>query len=160
VIRVARVVLITSLSLWVGGLSTISFVVAPTAFRTAPARQDAGKMVGASLRTFGKVELVCGVLALAASLLLYAKRPAGTRLGMYRSALIFLMLVITCSYVLWVYPDAATARMKLDTMPDDAMVKDYFAMIHRISVMLVSANILLGTGLLVCASAAKPSDAA
>jgi uncharacterized membrane protein len=159
-IRVARVVLILSLALWTGGLATISFVVAPNAFKNAPQRQVAGQIVGATLRSFGKVELACGVLALGASLLLYSKRPEGTRKGMVRAALVFLMLAITCSTVFWVYPDAAVARAKLQAMPEDQITKDYFSMIHRISVILVAANILLGTSLLVCTGAAKPSDGA
>src|SRR5258706_2104551 len=143
-IRIARVLLIASLALWVGGLSTISFVLAPTAFKVAPSRQVAGQIVGASLRTFGKVEIGCGIAALAASLVLYSNRPVGTRKGFIRTILIFLMLVITLSYVSWIYPAAAVARMKLESMPEDVIVKDYFALMHRISVILVSINICLG----------------
>jgi uncharacterized membrane protein len=158
-IRLARIVLIVSLALWTGGLATISFVVAPAAFKTAPSRQAAGQMVGATLRTFGKVEVGCGIAALAASLYLYSKRPEGTRKGFYRTSVIFLMLVITLSYVSWIYPEAAVTRGKMESMPDDSILKDHFAMIHQMSVILVSVNILLGTGVLVC-SAAKSSDGA
>lgn len=155
-IRAARAVLIVSLALWVGGLATISFVVAPSAFREE--RPAAGKIVGASLRAFGKVELVCGVVALASSIVLYSRRPSGTHRGKIRTALIFLMLALAASYVFWVFPDAHTTRLKLDRMPNDVITKDHFALIHRISVILVSANILLGSGVLVCAAASKPSD--
>ena len=154
--RAARAVLIASLAFWVGGLATISFVVAPTAFREN--RPVAGKFVGATLRTFGKVELACGVLALGASLVLYSRRPPGTRQGKLRVALVFLMLVLTASYVFSVYPSAQVSRMKLEGMPDDTIAKDHFAMIHRVSVILVSANILLGSGVLICTAASKSSD--
>jgi uncharacterized membrane protein len=157
-IRAARAALIVSLALWVGGLATISFVVAPTAFREE--RPAAGKIVGASLRSFGKVELTCGVLALGSSLLLYSRRPSGTQQGRIRTALIFLMLAVTASYVFWVYPDAHLTRLKLDSMPNDSITKDHFSLIHRISVILVSVNILLGSGVLIFAAAAKPSDGA
>lgn len=155
-IRAARAVLIVSLALWVGGLATISFVVAPSAFRED--RPAAGKIVGASLRAFGKVELLCGVLALGSSFLLYSRRPSGTHQGRIRTALVLVMLALAASYVFWVYPDAHATRLRLDAMPNDAITKDHFALIHRISVILVSANILLGSGVLVSAAASKPSD--
>ena len=76
-IRVARIVLMASLALWVGGLATISFVLAPTAFKVQPSRQVAGQIVGASLRNFGVVELVCGVLAVSSSIFLRFKTGRG-----------------------------------------------------------------------------------
>src|SRR5262245_40599506 len=101
-IRVARVVLIASLALWVGGLSTISFVVAPTAFKGAPSRQVAGQIVGSSLRTFGAVELVCGALAVASASFLTVK----TRRGGLVVGLVALMLLLSFIYVGWIYPAA------------------------------------------------------
>jgi hypothetical protein len=44
-------------------------------------------------------------------------------------------------------------------MPDDVITKDYFALIHRISVILVSVNICVGTGLLIC-NASRKNDGA
>jgi len=152
-IRAARTVYLVALSLWTGGLAAISFIVAPAAFKTAPSRQIAGQMVGACLRNFGKVEIVCGILAFFASLLLYIRRPAGTRQGFTRVILVFLMLVLAISYVSWAYPDAAATRLKLEQMPDDVIVQEHFARIHRLSVILVMANIFLGSGLLICAGA-------
>jgi uncharacterized membrane protein len=158
-IRTARAVLFVSLALWTGGLATISFVVAPTAFRTAPSRKDAGTMVGATLRTFNKVEVGCGALSLAAALYLYLKRPEGTKKGRLTVVLVFVMLIVSVSLMAWVYPDAAVARVKLESMPDDVITKDYFALIHRISVILVSVNICVGTGLLIC-NASRKNDGA
>jgi uncharacterized membrane protein len=158
-IRTARAVLFVSLALWTGGLATISFVVAPTAFRTAPSRKDAGTMVGATLRTFNKVEVGCGALSLAAALYLYLKRPEGTKKGKISVALVFAMLVISISMMAWVYPDAAIARNAVEHFPDDPVAKDHFALIHRFSVILVSINICVGTGLLIC-NASRKNDGA
>lgn len=158
-IRAARVVLLLSLALWSGGLATISFVVAPTAFQTAPSKKDAGTMVGATLRKFNKVEVGCGALALASALLLYVKRPEGTKKGFLTAILVFVMLVISISLMAWIYPDAAVARAKLEHSPDDPIGKDYFALIHRISVILVSVNIFTGTGLLICLGLRKTDGA-
>jgi uncharacterized membrane protein len=155
-IRIARVFLIASLALWVGGLSTISFVLAPTAFKVAPSRQVAGQIVGASLRTFGNVEIACGIIAIASAVFLRWK----TGRSKVVVGLAIVMLAVTLSYVFWIYPEAAVTRMKLDHMPDDAVVKDHFALLHRISVILVSVNILVGTGALVCTAAKPPADGA
>jgi len=146
----ARAVLLVSLALWTGGLATISFVVAPTAFKVASSRQEAGTLVGAVLRGFNRLELVCGVLALAASLLLLGRRPQGSRQGFVSSALVFTMLTIAACLMFWIYPEAAAARSILQGAPEDIVSKDHFALIHRISVILVSVNIFVGTGLLVC----------
>lgn len=157
--RAARVVLVLSLALWSGGLAAISFVVAPTAFQTAPTKKDAGTMVGATLRKFNKVEVGCGVLALASSLLLYAKRPEGTKKGLVPAVLVFVMLVVGVSLMASIYPDAAIARSKLEMSPEDAAARDHFATVHRISVILVSINIFTGAGLLICQGLRKTDGA-
>jgi len=159
VIRAARAVLIVSLALWTGGLATISFVVAPTAFKTAPTKKDAGTMVGATLRGFNKVEVGCGALALASALFLYAKRPEGTKKGFVTAGLVFAMLMVSVSLMAWIYPDAAVTRAKLEHSPDDPIGKDHFALIHRLSVILVSVNIFSGAGLLICQASRKTDGA-
>jgi len=143
---VIRAVYAAALALWVGGLATISFVVAPAAFQQD--RPAAGKIVGAALRRFGGVEIGCGLVALAASLRL---RRGGRWERTLRPVAGTVMLALTLTYVLWVYPAAAAAR----DLPER------FALLHRISVLLVSANILVGAlQLVVSAARVKPPDAA
>jgi hypothetical protein len=154
-IRVARVVLIASLALWVGGLATISFVLAPTAFKVV-SRQDAGQVVGRSLRTFGVIEVVCGVLAVASSIFLRYKTGRGKPVV----GLVILMLMITLVYVGWIYPAAAEARESMNyTGPGinlHGSPADRFAKLHRASVALVGTNILLGAAALSFAAVARP----
>src|SRR5262245_45393009 len=142
-IRVARIVLIASLALWVGGLATISFVLAPTAFKVAP-REVAGQIVGTSLRTFGAVEIVCGVLVVASSIFLRYKTGRGKPVV----GLVILMLMLTIVYVGVIYPAAAKAREAMNSTETRGMQmhgspQDEFARYHRVSVALVGTNILL-----------------
>ena len=134
-----------SLALWVGGLATISFVVAPTAFQQAP-KEVAGKIVGRTLRTFGYFEVACGVIALASA---SALRKGGGWEGQIRPALLILMLAISCVYVLWLYPEAAAAREKIGAPG----IQEHFNFLHRLSVILVASNILLGASQLVVSAA-------
>lgn len=152
--RAARAVLILSLALWSGGLATISFVVAPTAFRTAPTRKDAGNLVGATLRGFNKIEIACGVLSLAASALLFAKRPEGTKKGLVSVILVFVMLLVSVALMTWIYPGTASARSATDPAGQES-----FARMHQISVVLVSINIFTGAGLLICLGLRKTDGA-
>jgi hypothetical protein len=152
--RTAQVVLALSLSLWTGGLATISFAVAPTAFRQASSKEEAGKVVGGSLRAFGKVEIACGVASLLAS---WALAQGGGRWEKIRVWVVFAMLGIALVTVLAIYPEAAVARQKMS--PGVPEIAEYFALLHRISVILVSINILLGTAVLaVSAARSRPSD--
>jgi hypothetical protein len=149
--RTAQVVLALSLSLWTGGLATISFAVAPTAFRQASSKEEAGKVVGGS---FGKVEIACGVASLLAS---WALAQGGGRWEKIRVWVVFAMLGIALVTVLAIYPEAAVARQKMS--PGVPEIAEYFALLHRISVILVSINILLGTAVLaVSAARSRPSD--
>ena len=158
--RAARLGYLLALSFWTGGLATISFVVAPAAFSTAPSRHVAGDLVGATLRSFARIEVLLGVLGLGAALLMYARRPEGSRRGFVRSILVFVMLVLSLSNLLWIYPEAAVTRFKMDhASAPDAITQGHFAMIHGISVAVVTANILIGVGLLVCAGLARSDDA-
>jgi uncharacterized membrane protein len=143
VTRVVQALYFTSLAVWVGGMAVISFVVAPAAFREATSRQEAGRIVGASLRSFGKLEIACGVVALVASLLL---RRGGRWERALRPAAAFVMLAVAAIQVGWVYVETAVAR--------EASNAERFASLHRLSVFLMAANLLIGAAQII-ASAAK-----
>ena len=131
---------------WIGAWLCFGLVVAPTAFQQD--RPAAGKIVGATLRRFGTVEIACGLVALGAAL---AMRRGGRWEKVFRPATGVLMLGLTLSTVAWVYPEAAAAR----DLPDR------FAFLHRLSVILVASNILLGTAqLLVSAARLRQPDGA
>ena len=59
-----------ALALWVGGIVAIGIIVAPIAFREAPDRRLAGRIVGSSLQRFDSVVLVCIAALILSSVLM------------------------------------------------------------------------------------------
>jgi uncharacterized membrane protein len=156
VIRAAHVLYWVGLSVWVGGLSTLSFVVAPLVFRNAPSRSAAGAIFGAVLRGFGFVEMVCAALVVAASVVLHKGEPRESPLEVARLALVAIMVALLFSYVLGVNPAIAAERDRIarfDSLPEGDPAKERFDRLHRWSVRLVGANLLAGWALLILSAA-------
>lgn len=139
--RAALALYFSALAVWFGGMVAIANIVAPVAFREAPSRQEAGKLVGATLRSFGRLEIACGVVALAACLVL---RRGGKWERVLRPAAAILMLGIALFQVGWVYGAAAEAREQSQA--------ERFATLHSLSVALMSVNLILGGAQLVTTS--------
>ena len=59
-----------ALALWVGGIVAIGIIVAPIAFKEAPDRSLAGRIVGGSLQRFDSVVLVCITALILSSVLM------------------------------------------------------------------------------------------
>ena len=59
-----RTVEVLCLSLWLGSDVFLSFVVAPGAFRVLASRDQAGAMVGFSLRWMHMIGVICGIVFL------------------------------------------------------------------------------------------------
>ena len=74
-----RLLQLLSMVVWAGGLIFFAFVLAPTAFHTLPTVHLAGGIVGACLRVFDIVALVCGGIFLAVTALMF-RTPAGSPL--------------------------------------------------------------------------------
>jgi uncharacterized membrane protein len=54
-----------AITVWIGGMIVLSFIVAPAIFQTAPSRDSAGRSFGLMLRRFHWVAYVCGLVILA-----------------------------------------------------------------------------------------------
>lgn len=122
-----------ALTLWVGGLATLVLVVAPTTFGTAPDRSIAGTIFGAVLRSFSRIELACGVVALVCAGSLVG-RPWG-KTDIARGALVILMLALSAIVAFWLLPTMDSLRF---TEPER------FQSLHRVSTGLYGTNLLLG----------------
>ncbi len=133
-----------SLSIWVGGMIILSAVVAPALFSTLPTRALAGESFGAILRAFSCVQLACGLLCAGslAGLVWKGPKPLLIRIQM---ALIGLMLSLALAHDLYVLPEAHANREN----------PEKFAVLHRISVFLFGANILLGLSAISVSSVVK-----
>ena len=161
-IRVVRALYVTALGLWVGGMATLAFIVAPTLFRTN--RPVAGQLFGAILRAFGPLQLALGAVAVLTTLVLVKAgevkgRPALTRLGV-----LGLMLVLVCVSQFYVGPAIERERdliPNFDAIPSGVPAKARFDSLHRWSVRLAGVTLVAGVGLLALSAAgSKTPDGA
>jgi len=160
-IRAGYAAYFLALALWVGGLAALSLVAAPVVFKTAPSRPVAGEIFGSVLRAFGYVEMACAAVLAVSSIVLGLRSPEEGWVRGVRLALVGLMLLLLVTYALGVHPAIAQER---DRIPNFAALTEgdparaRFDRLHRWSVRLVGANLLVGTALLIFSAATlKPA---
>jgi len=160
-IRAARSLYLTCLGLWVGGMATLAFIVAPTLFRTA--RPVAGTVFGSILRSFGMLQIVFAVLALAAVVVLHATGNLRPRTGYVRLGILLLMLLLVCGSQFFIGPAIERERAAVpnfDSVPAGVPARARFDALHRWSVRVAGLTLLLGAGLLVVSAASSDVRAA
>ncbi len=151
-IKTVSAVYFVALGLWVGGLATLSFVVAPLLFKTD--RPHAGVNFGTILRGFAWVEGVCAVLVVGGALML--QFHFGGRAGVARVALSVLMALLFSIHAFGISPRIAAERSAIPDFQELAPghpSRACFDSLHRWSVRVVGANILLGFSLLALSAA-------
>ena len=146
-VRTACALHFLSLALWVGGLAAIALVVAPTAFKVAP-RETAGLLVGASLRAFGRLELILGAVAIFSALICQFVGVWGPRLRWPRILALVAMAFLSIFYTQSIYPRLEEVRGK---------DKPEFDRLHRLSTKVVGTNLLLGLVVLGASAATMKS---
>jgi hypothetical protein len=160
-IRAARAAYLSALGLWVGGMATLAFVVAPTVFRTA-ARATAGTIFGSILRSFGTLEFVMGFVALLAVLVLRYSGELRSKQALLRVGILLLMLLFVAGSQLFIAPAIERERAAIpnfESVPAGVPARARFDSLHSWSVRLAGLTLLLGAGLLVSAAAGpKPSS--
>jgi len=161
-IRAARAVYFTALGLWVGGMATLAFVVAPTVFRTVKPRSLAGSTFGAVLHSFGPMQLALGVLGALAVAVLMKGGDLRPRSGWLRLGVLLLMLLIAGNAQFVLGPAIERERdsiVNFDTVPAGVPQRARFDTLHKWSVWLASISLLAGAGLLARSAATmKASD--
>jgi len=161
--RAARALYFTALGMWVGGMATLAFVVAPTAFRTV-ARPVAGTVFGAVLRAFGPMQIGLGIVAAVAVAVLMKGGELRLRGGVIRLGILLLMLLIACNAQFVLGPAIEHERASIpnfDSVPAGVPARARFDSLHAWSVRLASISLLAGLGLLIWSAATvKPADGA
>lgn len=155
-IRTARALYFTALGLWVGGMATLAFLVAPTLFRSAPSRAVAGSLFGAILRGFGPFQLVFGAVSVIALAVLMKVGELNTRAGLIRLGVLVLMILLVCVSQFYVGPAIERERAAVpnfDATPSGVPIKARFDALHRWSVNLAGATFVAGVGLLAFSAA-------
>ena len=148
-----------TLGVWVGSVVFFSFIAAPTLFG-ALGKETAGRAVSAIFPRYYALGAVCGAVAIVSGLLLGARQAAWGR-SLLVEMVIVLLMVGAVGYAGWVLlPQAAQARLDraraADGSSEQAEAQARFASLHRRSVLLNGAVLLLGLTAFLLAAIERP----
>lgn len=129
------------LTLWVGGLWTVGYLVAPVLFSSLADRQLAGMLAGKLFNWGAWLGLGCALYLLLFLLVRYGA------VALKRSVfwLILLMLALTAASLFGIQP--LLTQLRAEALPREVMesvVRDRFALWHGVSSVLYVLQSLLG----------------
>lgn len=139
--RLADALFSVTLTLWVGGLWAIGYLVAPTLFATLADRQLAGMLAGKLFTLMSWVGLGCATYLM----LFMLVRVGVLALKRWVFWMLFVMLMLTLASLFGIQP--LMAQLKADALPREVMesvVRDRFAVWHGVSSVLYLMQSLLG----------------
>ena len=129
------------ITLWVGGLWAVGYIVAPVLFQQLPDRQMAGQIAGRLFELIAVVWLSAGAYLLA----FLIARWGGAVIKRSVFWIVLVMLLMAVMHLFGIQP--LMAQLKLDALPRDVMesvLRDRFATWHGISSILYLMQSLLG----------------
>ena len=135
-----------ALSLWMGGITFLSAIAAPSTHGSVASRAIAGEIVGRMLKRFNTMELTCALLLLVTSI-------SSFRFVMRKESLwilivaILVMGVFTSFYTFHLTPQMDSIKEKnptLSTLSKDHPAKVEFDKLHHLYVRLMSLNLVIG----------------
>jgi uncharacterized membrane protein len=135
-----------SVTLWVGGMWMLGYVVVPALFKVLPDRQLAGLVAGQLFTLLAYIGIVCALY-----LLLYQLQQSGRaalRSNAFRVTVAMLLLVLAGQFVM----QPILADLKLQALPLDVMNSAFapqFKTWHAVSGILYLIQSLLGIALVV-----------
>ena len=142
-----------SVALWIGAVFFFASIGGPAIFRTLE-RRTAGEVVSAIFGSYYALGYVCGALALASALALWALSPgAGRMLDVLRVALVVVMIALWLYAGAVVRPEAHRLRLEMAARQGEDRTGHYEALARRFSTLhkrSVAANggvFLLGIAL-------------
>ncbi len=138
-----NIIFFLALSFWIGSITFMSFIVAPTLFRELP-KEVAGEFVSKIFPSYYMLGYICGS---AAFLSLLFKGLLDKPFPWIRLLLIFIMLGCSLYAGTKVHPETHMVKTVMRSMEDspekDAKQKE-FSQLHRLSVILNSIVLLAG----------------
>ncbi len=149
--------MILALAVWLGGELFFGAVLAPTAFSTLPNAALAGAVVGTALKRLHWIGLICGVVYLVTSLLLFRVGPltGSAPAGLLRNLLAVAMLALTLTSQVAIIPRMDQLRSSMEQggatvtqIPTNDARRVSFDSLHRLSTRLEGGVMLLGLVLL------------
>lgn len=143
----AAILEILAVTLWTGGLATLSFIAAPAIFQTAPSRESAGRTFGLILKRFHWVAYGCGVVILLAGVVRWAGSYRMQAAELVRYIIALLMLCLSLYSGLVVSRKLERLRGELSGAAKNDAQREQFNSLHRVSTTLMAFNVLLGCAL-------------
>ena len=128
------------LTLWVGGMWALGYIVAPILFPVLDARQLAGMIAGHTFTAMSYVGLACGSL-----LLIGGAYSRGWK--QWRHGVLLLMLVIVCVGQFILQP--MMAELKAQGIVEGSAAAATFGRLHGVASILFLINSLAGLVLVV-----------
>jgi len=133
-----------SLTIWVGGIIYLSFVVAPVLFTRLTNMDEAGAVVGVILPRLHWLGIICGVVYLASALGLARSFRAFGRAG---ALAVLAMVILTLVAQIGIIPrmDKLGAEMgSIERTAATSPLRKQFDHLHVVSVRLEGGVLLLG----------------
>jgi uncharacterized membrane protein len=142
---VLRFVYLLSIALWIGGMAFFSFLTAPSIFHVLP-REEAGKVVAEIFPKYYWQGIICGVVALAASVML-GMRERWNILLIVRTTTIVVMLIGVLYSVAILQPQIQAVKAQVasfDSLSPTDPLRLEFGRLHGRSFSVNAAVLLLG----------------
>ena len=138
----ARLLMILTLVVWVGGIIFFSFVVAPTLFATLAKPELAANVVGASLTALHLIGIICGAFLLVLTFVVPVGKLRAVR------ALVTIMVLLTAISQFVVMPQMQHIRDlvggSIEALPPKDAGRAAFNRLHQFSVALEGATLIAG----------------
>jgi len=136
----------SALTLWIGGIWTIGYVVAPVLFLSLPDRMMAGDIAGRLFRISGIIGLVCGLLLLAGAVF----RDGIAAFRRWRAQALAAMLAITVVGQFGLLPVMERLKsMAGGRLIAGSPIEHRFELLHGVSSTLFLVNSVLGLALVI-----------
>ncbi|WP_126454589.1 DUF4149 domain-containing protein [Sulfuriflexus mobilis] len=128
------------LTLWVGGMWAIGYIVAPILFNVLDDRQLAGMLAGHTFTAISYIGLACGGLLLIGGAYSHGWKH-------WRHAVLLLMLIIVCVGQFVLQP--MMAELKATGIAEGSVAVATFGKLHGVASILFLVNSLAGLVLIV-----------
>lgn len=138
-----------SVTLWVGGMWMLGYVVVPALFKILPDRQLAGMVAGQLFTLLAYIGIACALYLLIYQLQQFGRTALRHRV--FRIAIAMLLLVLIGQFIL----QPMLANLKLQALPLDVMqsaLASQFKTWHAVSGILYLIQSLLGIALVIDAT--------
>ena len=145
--NILRFVQVFALGTWVGSIFYFSAAVAPAAFRVLQSQDQAGLLVEFTLRRLHTLGVVAGVTFLFASAILAMSASSAGKsllLPAVGVAVMLILTVISQHVVIRRMTNLRRQMVSVAATPPDNPLRVEFDRLHRVSVQLEGATLLIG----------------